>query len=465
MLALGALLSSVAYADSCQTIAGNTYCGAVKQVVYNNVGFSGTYDKVTSFNSDGTCSQESFSFSGSLSPLDEEVTVHFRGPIELAQFAAYSLDSSSSSAKRAVDDSVNIAARHGHHVHKREPVYVTEYVEVTKTVIAGDGQPTTVVETASQVAAGNYIQNIVSIPGADGGASAYTSYIETSSIPAGASSPAASSPAAASSSAKASGTSTSSASSSSATGDYKRVSYYDADAGSASGLVFMNNMGGSGSGVFDYTFGNSISYAGSDGVSCASSPETLSKVTVPSNKEFMIFTDTECSDGDCGYYRPGIPAYHGFDGGDKVFLMEFTMPSDGTSGFNADMPAIWLLNAQIPRTLQYGEATCSCWATGCGEFDVFEVLNSGNSYLTSHLHSGQGAASGSDAGGGGTTMYFDRPTSSSMKAAVIFSSSDKSITITALDDSTEFPSSLDASTIESWISSSSSSATTVSLSS
>jgi hypothetical protein len=30
----------------------------------------------------------------------------------------------------------------------------------------------------------------------------------------------------------------------------------------------------------------------------------------------------------------------GFDGADKVFLFEFSMPMDGTSGFNADMPAI-----------------------------------------------------------------------------------------------------------------------------
>ena len=95
----------------------------------------------------------------------------------------------------------------------------------------------------------------------------------------------------------------------------------------------------------------------------------------------------ECNN-DCGFVRPGSVAYRlspnfcyvfmhtltvvsdGFDGADKVFLMEFSMPMDGTSGFNADMPAIWMLNAQIPRTLQYGNAACSCWESGCGEFDV-----------------------------------------------------------------------------------------------
>lgn len=64
----------------------------------------------------------------------------------------------------------------------------------------------------------------------------------------------------------------------------------------------------------------------------------------------------ECKDGSCGFIRPGTVAHRkktlivgrnpslmqidGFDGADKVFLFEFSMPMDGTSGFNADMPAI-----------------------------------------------------------------------------------------------------------------------------
>jgi hypothetical protein len=59
----------------------------------------------------------------------------------------------------------------------------------------------------------------------------------------------------------------------------------------------------------------------------------------------------------------------GFDGADKVFLIEYMMPMDpGThGGFESDMPAIWMLNAQIPRTTQYGPDTCNCWTSGCGE--------------------------------------------------------------------------------------------------
>jgi len=59
---------------------------------------------------------------------------------------------------------------------------------------------------------------------------------------------------------------------------------------------------------------------------------------------------------------------------------------DGTTGFNADMPSIWMLNAQIPRTLQYGNAQCSCWESGCGELDIAEGLFSGSTYLKSTLH-------------------------------------------------------------------------------
>ena len=62
------------------------------------------------------------------------------------------------------------------------------------------------------------------------------------------------------------------------------------------------------------------------------------------------------------------------------------MPMDGTTGFNADMPSIWMLNAQIPRTLQYGNAQCSCWESGCGELDIAEGLFSGSTYLKSTLH-------------------------------------------------------------------------------
>jgi hypothetical protein len=60
----------------------------------------------------------------------------------------------------------------------------------------------------------------------------------------------------------------------------------------------------------------------------------------------------------------------GFGGADKVLLIEFSMPSDPgsiTGTYAGDMPAIWMLNAQIPRTTQYGPSNCNCWQSGCGE--------------------------------------------------------------------------------------------------
>lgn len=84
------------------------------------------------------------------------------------------------------------------------------------------------------------------------------------------------------------------------------------------------------------------------------------------------------------------------------------MPNDGKTGFNGDLPAIWALNAQIPRTLQYGD--CSCWQSGCGEFDIFETLDSGSGMAKSTLH---GVVNG------GSSDYFVRPVSQYLKVAVI----------------------------------------------
>ncbi|RKP30319.1 hypothetical protein METBISCDRAFT_27493 [Metschnikowia bicuspidata] len=41
--------------------------------------------------------------------------------------------------------------------------------------------------------------------------------------------------------------------------------------------------------------------------------------------------------------------------------------------YRGSVPAIWFLNAKILRTAQYGNS--SCWGSGYGEFDAFEVMN------------------------------------------------------------------------------------------
>lgn len=109
--------------------------------------------------------------------------------------------------------------------------------------------------------------------------------------------------------------------------------------------------------------------------------------------------------------------------------------------FNRNMPAIWALNANIPRTAQYGKLagadgklTCSCWPD-CGEIDLFEVLVDADAYIKTHYHSKQGAVGGY--GGGGSPDYFDRPYDKSIQAAVIFSPTGK-VTITTLKQHIDF---------------------------
>lgn len=408
LLSLLALLA-VAVADCQLSSDGNYYCAKTNKIYYDNIGFSGTYNQVTSMDSNsGACSSQPQAFGGDLAPLDE-LSVHFRGPLKLLQFGVYQLNNND---KREVAEEADCQPRHVHHKHKRVIEYVTETI-----VVDGQAQPTTL---ATQV-----IDN----PLDDNVNKAYRSDISTKSAP--------------------TTTSTGTSTPSNApvnNGDWVRSAYFTPN--NAQGLTFLNHYGGShGSGVWDSTFGNSLSFCNSDASGGAASPQVLGDFTLPSNNEYVIFSDQECN-GDCAYVRPGSPAYRGFSGPDKIFVFEFEMPSDGSKGFNADMPAIWLLNAQIPRTLQYGNAACSCWSTGCGELDLFEILSPGSNKLISHLHTGQGVPAGSNYGGGGSQDWFERPTSGSLKAAVVLTGNQ----IHVLEVSDSFDSVLSSQTVQNWIS-------------
>ena len=106
------------------------------------------------------------------------------------------------------------------------------------------------------------------------------------------------------------------------------------------------------------------------------------------------------------------------------------MPSTGQRGFNGDMPAIWLNNAQIPLTSQYGtNENCSCWTSGCGEFDLFEVLDPGNTRCKSTLHM---------APAGGSSDYFLRPIEGTITAAVVFTGRHEVAHIQILDGRVNF---------------------------
>lgn len=118
------------------------------------------------------------------------------------------------------------------------------------------------------------------------------------------------------------------------------------------------------------------------------------------------------------------------------------------SGNNYDMPAIWALNGKITRMSQW--TTCSCWESGCGEFDIFEAISTDTSdQLITHIHNNQGATGGNKGGSGSDgRFYFERPTGNTMKAAVLFTS-DGTIDIHVLDGSVEFSESIDTSSIKS----------------
>jgi len=120
-------------------------------------------------------------------------------------------------------------------------------------------------------------------------------------------------------------------------------------------------------------------------------------------------------------------------------MFEFQMPKDMTGTVNANMPSIWALNAKIPRTVQYG--SCSCWDSGCGEFDIFEVLEDAHDYVKSHYHATQGGSG--NKGGGGSPDYFKRPYDKTIKVAAIFAECG-SVTVKILDDSVEFSRAIDS---------------------
>ncbi|GBL49454.1 hypothetical_protein [Candidozyma auris] len=426
--ALVAMAASVGLVSAaCDFIEGNYYCSKTNKVAFQNVGFSSSYQDVTSMDENsGKCTQETHHFSGNLAPLNEELSFHFRGPLKLKQFGVYYPKGGNSKRDAEADEDCS-TTKHVHHKHvKRATAFVTQTVFVDQY-----GNTVTSTATPSTAAGESYeiTQTNTASVSSDGGA------------PSGSSNGAVD---ASSSSASSGSQSTSNAQ----TGDWVRSSYYKP--GTAENCTFLNHHGGSGSGVWSSALGNSLSYANSDNSGGASSPQILSDVTIESNTEFVIMSGLKCGDdsenGDCGFYRKGIPAYHGFSGDTKLFVFEFLMPSDGSKGFNADMPAIWALNAKIPRTLQYGEATCSCWKSGCGELDLFEILHSGSDKLIAHLHSGQGS-NGSGYGGGGSQDYFERPTENSIKAAVIMTG--KEIVIKIVDD--DFDSVLTADTVDGWL--------------
>nr|POF19949.1 pga52-like protein [Quercus suber] len=382
-------------ADGSEKKDGNSYCQSVNAITYTGIGGSGSYNRITGMDS-GTkvCTSEPHSYSGSLAPLDEEVSMHFRGPLWLKQFAVYTPGSASKARKSRRSAHARRHA-HGHaHAHARHEVREAALGDEVIATIDGQvvswannwsGQSATAAPAASTAAPASNNVLVAAAGVVDDVLGAVTGH----------------------------GSASDSSNTAGSGSSWARQGYYNAEKNISQGLVFLNHEGGAGSGTFDTSFGNSLSYAGSDGISCSDKSVTLASTTIPSSGEVVIMSDVKCSDSNpCPYSRPGTEAYHGFDGPSKVFLYEFQMPDDGQTDLSkqVNMPAIWMLNAQIPRTLQYGEGSCSCWSSGCGEFDIFEVLIPGDNRCKSTLH-GNIASGDSD--------YFDRPVLAPKFAAVL----------------------------------------------
>ncbi|KAK6465162.1 protein precursor [Scheffersomyces coipomensis] len=239
----------------------------------------------------------------------------------------------------------------------------------------------------------------------------------------------------------------------SSSGAWNRLSYYDAESQTSQNVTFLNNEGENST-----CLGVGLSYANSDASAAAQSSTILAADSeLVSNQEISIFSNISCGSSglgnDCGIYRSDIPAYHGFFGTTKMFLFDFQMPNetsvpDWTANYN--MPAIWLLNANIPRTAQYSSnVNCSCWRSGCGEFDIFEVKNNTASLvnqLFTTIHDYQGTddiESGLQVNG-----YIPRDTENSMVGGVSFDSNGSAYVW--LSNSTTFDEVISASDFIAW---------------
>lgn len=71
--AISGVASQACAPGSAKEIDGNWYCDAVKAITYSDFGSAGFYNKITSMEG-GNCQSEPFDYSGSLAPLDGEVS-------------------------------------------------------------------------------------------------------------------------------------------------------------------------------------------------------------------------------------------------------------------------------------------------------------------------------------------------------------------------------------------------------
>ncbi|MCJ1284927.1 target of Sbf [Xylographa opegraphella] len=351
---------------------------------------SGTYQKLKSLNAQGECPTEQYKFNGANSPLDEELSAVIRGPAKVKQFAVYTQDNPSNRKRNLKADAHH--RRHGHqHFHDKKK----EIREEKENVDKRNGQLLTATMFGTVVTMTD-------------------NWDAASPAPAAAkptASPAAASPVAAPAAAPVIDA---------GKGNWGRVAYYDADK----------------------SLGATLGYITPNGQNSSHQPTILENCLIPDGVEFVVSSDVVCKN-DCGATAPGANAHHGWSGAEKVFMIEIQMPASGQTGYlNADMPAFWLLNTQIVNQQQYGK--CSCWATGCGEWDIHEILEAGATTGYASMHMGSNYA-------GTPPQGLPRPTSETMKIAAIVSGGVAHVEV--LSPNTPFGSTLSGAAVAGYINS------------
>ncbi|KAK2810865.1 hypothetical protein FQN49_008504 [Arthroderma sp. PD_2] len=284
-LVLGAALAvSVSTVSAgCTNDGGNWYCDPVDSIKYTNFDFEGTYNMVTSMDEGSvSCGSSAKKYSGPLAPLDEEVSLHFRGPMNLHKLAVYNMGSEK--PKRDLKPSIH-ERRHGHsHQRFHEKRAVGDMVTATI-----DGKVVTW--------ANDYNGGAPAAPTPAPGAPASGPQVKGYSAPKDNSKPEPSNKP--------------SAPVNVGPGQWGRVAYYDSDGGEADGLTFLNNEGAWADGVTQ-AFGCALSYAAENIFGIATSPSVPKDKMIPDGKEIVIMTDKKCEGDSCGYSRPGAVAYRMF---------------------------------------------------------------------------------------------------------------------------------------------------------
>ena len=237
-------------AGSASQYKGNWYCSPVKAITYTGFPGKGWYNKVTDMDATtGQCQSERYGYSGSLAPLNEELSFHVRGPVHLNQFAVYTLGNSAT--KRSEEHSHHHHPRHEPHDHRHghqnfhhgdgrvERAAQEDEIElegrqvgalVTATI---NGQVAVWTNGYAGPSAATAVPQNSSHASADANASQVMTSAEEYQVPP-------TSPSTVAAPVAEDGPTS---------GSWTRQAYYYAGSGSKQGLTFLNHFGGSGSGT------------------------------------------------------------------------------------------------------------------------------------------------------------------------------------------------------------------------